>query len=76
MINEENLRTVSSQLRQAMMTESSSAKVSGMDWSKGLGNLEVPTADDFEKNPMLNAGNFVIVHGAGWLQFYLYFSVL
>ncbi|RWR77538.1 Aspartate/glutamate/uridylate kinase [Cinnamomum micranthum f. kanehirae] len=63
--NEENLRTVSSQLRQAMMTESSSAKVSGMDWSKGLGNLEVPTADDFEKNPMLNAGNFVIVHGAG-----------
>lgn len=48
-----------------MMTESSSAKAFGMDWSKGLGNLEVPNAVDFEKNPMLNSGNFVIVHGAG-----------
>ncbi|XP_058080246.1 isopentenyl phosphate kinase isoform X2 [Magnolia sinica] len=64
-INEENLLTVSSQLRQAMMKTSSSEKVPGMDWSKRPGVSEISTVGDFGDHPLSSLSNFIIVHGAG-----------
>ncbi|KAF8399543.1 hypothetical protein HHK36_015410 [Tetracentron sinense] len=66
-INEENLGITSSQLRQAMMSSSSSSvKVLGMDWSKRAGISEISaTVDDFRDQPFLDANSFIIVHGAG-----------
>uniref|UniRef100_A0A5B7BW92 Uncharacterized protein n=1 Tax=Davidia involucrata TaxID=16924 RepID=A0A5B7BW92_DAVIN len=65
-INEENLETVSSQLRQAMMLGSSSGKVLGMDWSKRPGFSETSfVVDGFSDQPVLDSSSFVVVHGAG-----------
>ncbi|KAA8529381.1 hypothetical protein F0562_033820 [Nyssa sinensis] len=65
-INEENLKTVSSQLRQAMMSGSSSGNVVGMDWSKRPGFSETSfVVDDFSDRPVLDSSSFVVVHGAG-----------
>ncbi|KAM5567293.1 isopentenyl phosphate kinase [Rosa sericea] len=65
-INEENLKMVSSQLRQSMIAGSSSGKVLGMDWSKKSGEPEISfTVDDFEDQPVAESSPFVVVHGAG-----------
>lgn len=65
-INEENLKTVSSQLRQSMIAGSSSGKVIGMDWSRKAGEPEIPsTVDDFEDQPVAESSPFIVVHGAG-----------
>ncbi|XAR55907.1 Isopentenyl phosphate kinase [Bertholletia excelsa] len=66
-INEEDLETVSQQLRQAMGVPSSDhGKVSGMDWSKRPGFAEISCAvDDFGDQPTLDLNHFIIVHGAG-----------
>ncbi|CAK9142372.1 unnamed protein product [Ilex paraguariensis] len=65
-INEEALETVSLQLRQAMMSGSSSGKSLGMDWSKRPGISETPSVDeDFRDQPVFDSGSFIVVHGAG-----------
>ncbi|XP_010938803.1 isopentenyl phosphate kinase isoform X2 [Elaeis guineensis] len=67
-INEENLRSVCAQLRQAMTPckSSSPAKNLGMDWSRRLGNPPVSTIDEFRNKQALDLdNNFIIVHGAG-----------
>lgn len=65
-INEENLKMVSSHLRQSMIAGSSSGKVLGMDWSKKSGEPEISfTVDDFEDQPVAESSPFVVVHGAG-----------
>ncbi|CAK7326149.1 unnamed protein product [Dovyalis caffra] len=64
-INEENVEIVSSQLREAMITGSSSRKVPGMDWSKRPGKSGISCdADDFE-DQTLDSSSFIVVHGAG-----------
>lgn len=65
-INEENLETVSSQLRQTMIEGSCSGKILCMDWSKRLGSQEIScNADDFGDKQFVKSSKFVIVHGAG-----------
>ncbi|XP_050373223.1 isopentenyl phosphate kinase [Argentina anserina] len=65
-INEENLKTVSSQLRQSMIAGSSSGKVLGMDWSRKAGESEVlSTVDGFDDQPVPESCPFIVVHGAG-----------
>ncbi|THG10121.1 hypothetical protein TEA_000777 [Camellia sinensis var. sinensis] len=66
-INEENLKTVSRQLRQTMMvSDSSCGKVLGMDWSKRPGFTETScVVDDFCDQPALDFSHFMVVHGAG-----------
>lgn len=67
-INEENLKTVSWQLRQSMIAGSSSGRVLGMDWSKKSGESEISyTLDDFEDHPVVESSPFIVVHGAGRL---------
>ncbi|KAJ0717882.1 putative isopentenyl phosphate kinase [Helianthus annuus] len=69
-INEANLVTVSSQLREAMMMfGSSSGSVLEMDWSKRPGVSETPKkVDDFkEQQQGLDYNSFVVIHGAGQL---------
>ncbi|KAF6147204.1 hypothetical protein GIB67_039334 [Kingdonia uniflora] len=73
-INEGNLETVTSHLRQAMMksTSLSSSVIvpsPGMDWSKRVGVKEI-TIDDVDEfregsSALLEYNNFVVVHGAG-----------
>ncbi|XP_021807384.1 uncharacterized protein LOC110751257 isoform X1 [Prunus avium] len=65
-INEENLKTVSSQLRQSMTTGSNSGEVLGMDWSKQPGESEISSPiSDFEDRPVVDSSPFIVVHGAG-----------
>lgn len=65
-INEENLLTVCSQLRIAMMSGSSSDKVLSLDWSKRHGGSDtVSVAEDFTNQLVSESNNFVVVHGAG-----------
>lgn len=65
-INEENLETVSLQLRQMMVSGSSSSKVLSMDWSKRPGMSEIVcNVDDFRDEPVLDSSSFIVVHGAG-----------
>ncbi|KAM0015025.1 putative isopentenyl phosphate kinase [Helianthus debilis subsp. tardiflorus] len=66
-INEANLVTVSSQLREAMMMfGSSSGSVLEMDWSKRPGVSETPKkVDDFKEQQGLDYNSFVVIHGAG-----------
>ncbi|XVF43177.1 hypothetical protein PTKIN_Ptkin02bG0019500 [Pterospermum kingtungense] len=67
-INEENLETVSSQLRQAMILGSCSKKVIGMDWSKRDGVSDISSSlGDFGDQGQYNVdfSRFVVVHGAG-----------
>ncbi|KAE8710191.1 putative WRKY transcription factor [Hibiscus syriacus] len=67
-INEENLETVSSQLRQAMNLGSCSNKVIGMDWSKrdGVSDISSTLADiDDQCQFTVDFSRFVVVHGAG-----------
>ncbi|KAK9276019.1 hypothetical protein L1049_005550 [Liquidambar formosana] len=65
-INEENLKTVSLQLRQAMVSGSSSVKFLGMDWSKRPGISDIySSVDDFREQPSLDSSSFIVVHGAG-----------
>uniref|UniRef100_A0A6N2NBM4 Isopentenyl phosphate kinase n=1 Tax=Salix viminalis TaxID=40686 RepID=A0A6N2NBM4_SALVM len=64
-INEETVDIVSSQLREAMVTGSSSRKVLGMDWSTRPGKPGISCdADDFEDRN-LDSSSFIVVHGAG-----------
>ncbi|KAJ6324839.1 hypothetical protein OIU76_012019 [Salix suchowensis] len=64
-INEETVDIVSSQLREAMVTGSSSRKVLGMDWSTRPGKPGISCdADDFEDRN-LDTSSFIVVHGAG-----------
>ncbi|XVE53171.1 hypothetical protein DITRI_Ditri02bG0182500 [Diplodiscus trichospermus] len=67
-INEVNLETVSSQLRQAMILDSCSKKVIGMDWSKRDGVLDISSnLGDFGDQGQINVdfSRFIVVHGAG-----------
>ncbi|GMN41933.1 hypothetical protein TIFTF001_011151 [Ficus carica] len=65
-INEENLKGVSSHLRQSMLTPSAEAKILGMDWSKRTGESEISCRiDDFRDQPSLGSIGFIVVHGAG-----------
>ncbi|KAL6187744.1 hypothetical protein ACLB2K_039139 [Fragaria x ananassa] len=64
-INEENLKTVSLQLRQSMIAGSSSGKVIGMDWSRKAGEPEISSiVDDFDDQPVAESSPFIVVHGA------------
>ncbi|XP_071690828.1 isopentenyl phosphate kinase isoform X1 [Rutidosis leptorrhynchoides] len=65
-INEDNLVTVSSQLREAMMMSgsSTSAPVLDMDWSKRPGS-KVVDADPKEQQQAVDYNNFIVIHGAG-----------
>ncbi|KAA3488183.1 glutamate 5-kinase [Gossypium australe] len=67
-INEENLETVSSHLRQAMNLGSCSKQVMGMDWSKRDGVSDISSSlCDFGAQCQFNVdfSRFVVVHGAG-----------
>ncbi|KAM3204470.1 hypothetical protein P3L10_027879 [Capsicum annuum] len=65
-IDEENLKEVSSHLRQAFVLNSTSANVLGMDWSKRSGKSEAPSfVDDFGDQPAGDSESFIVVHGAG-----------
>lgn len=65
-IDEENLKEVSSQIRQAFVPDSTSANVLGMDWSKRLGQSEAPSfVNDFSDQPVVDSESFIVVHGAG-----------
>lgn len=65
-IDEENLTEVSSQLRQALIPNSDSAKILGMDWSKRPGQSEPPSfVDEFSDQPVADSESFIVVHGAG-----------
>ncbi|XP_019262320.1 PREDICTED: uncharacterized protein LOC109240151 isoform X2 [Nicotiana attenuata] len=65
-IDEENLKEVSSQLRQALIPNTDSAKVLGMDWSKRPGQSEPPSfVDEFSDQPVADSESFIVVHGAG-----------
>lgn len=65
-IDEENLKEVSSQLRQAFVPDSTSATVLGMDWSKRPGQSEAPSfINDFGDQPVADSESFIVVHGAG-----------
>nr|QEY10176.1 isopentenyl phosphate kinase [Scutellaria barbata] len=61
-INENNLSTVSSQLRQGMILGPSQ----GMDWSRRPGSLDIPTVvDEVDDRLASNPKKFLVVHGAG-----------
>lgn len=61
-IHEENLKIVSSQLRQAMIV----GPCRGMDWSRRPGSFDIPNVvDDFDDQLVLESKKFVVVHGAG-----------
>lgn len=69
-INEDNLQTVSSQLRQAMIQGSCSDPVIGMDWSKRPQVSDVScnvALPDFGEDTHFNLdfSRFIVVHGAG-----------
>ncbi|XP_076889835.1 isopentenyl phosphate kinase-like [Bidens hawaiensis] len=65
-INETNLTTVSSQLRESMTLGSSSGSVLGMDWSKRSGISETTNnVDEFTEQHVLEYNIFVVIHGAG-----------
>ncbi|POO03460.1 Aspartate/glutamate/uridylate kinase [Trema orientale] len=65
-IHDENLKEVSSQLRQSMMTQSPSEKTIGMDWSKRTGESEISCSIiDFRDHPAVDSSPFIVVHGAG-----------
>ncbi|KAM3268186.1 isopentenyl phosphate kinase isoform X1 [Capsicum chacoense] len=65
-IDEENLKEVSSHLRQAFVLDSTSANVLGMDWSRRPGQSEAPSfVDDFSDQPAGDSESFIVVHGAG-----------
>lgn len=71
-INEANLKTVSSQLRQSMGTGSPSGEVLGMDWSKQPGDSEISSAIlAFEHRPVADSSPFVVVHGAGLAAWFI-----
>lgn len=61
-IHEENLKIVSTQLRQAMIF----GPCHGMDWSRRPGSFDIPNVvDDFDDQLVLESKKFVVVHGAG-----------
>ncbi|KAL8142328.1 hypothetical protein V2J09_015360 [Rumex salicifolius] len=62
-VNEENLETVSTHLRKAMI----SGEVIGMDWSKrpGQSDLTCPKVPDNLDCSLMESSNFIVVHGAG-----------
>nr|XP_043635700.1 isopentenyl phosphate kinase [Erigeron canadensis] len=67
-INEDDLITVSSQLREAMIMSKSFSPgpVLEMDWSKRPGISEtLSRVDDFAGQQVLHYHNFVVIHGAG-----------
>ncbi|XP_059308608.1 isopentenyl phosphate kinase isoform X1 [Lycium ferocissimum] len=65
-IDEENLKEVSTHLRQAFLPDSTSANVLGMDWSKRPGQSEAPSfIDDFGDQSVADSESFIVVHGAG-----------
>lgn len=66
-INGENLEVVCSQLRQSMMP---SGKVVGMDWSKRPEISDVScNVNEFEHQLTLDSHKFIVVHGAGILNY-------
>ena len=69
-INEENLETVSSQLKRTMILDSCSKKVIGMDWSRRDGVSDISSSlGDFGDQGQFNVdfSRFIVVHGAGEL---------
>lgn len=66
-INQENLATISSHLKELMFNNSSSNSIPGMDWSKRPGVSEISVSlQDFENDEKsFDLSNFVVVHGAG-----------
>ncbi|CAM8945523.1 unnamed protein product [Rhodiola kirilowii] len=65
-IHEENLRTVSMQLRETMCSQSLAGKTLGMDWSKRQGvSVIASPVDEYRDVPSLDCSRFVVVHGAG-----------
>ncbi|XP_010044461.2 isopentenyl phosphate kinase isoform X2 [Eucalyptus grandis] len=63
-INETHLEMVATQLRQVMISGSSSSKVPGMDWSKRNGKLGISVnVDNYQE--LLESSSFIVVHGAG-----------
>ncbi|WOL10462.1 hypothetical protein Cni_G19217 [Canna indica] len=67
-INEEILKSVCEQLREAMVesTGSSTGNVVSMDWSRWRGNPPVSAAEEFKACQSLDLdSNFIVVHGAG-----------
>lgn len=61
-IHEDNLRIVSSQLRQGMI----SGPCHGMDWSRRPGSTEIQTVvDEFDDELESECKRLVVVHGAG-----------
>ncbi|XP_073059339.1 isopentenyl phosphate kinase [Primulina eburnea] len=61
-IHGENLKIVSSQLRQAMIF----GPCHGMDWSRRPGSSNIlHVADDFDDQLVVESKKFVVVHGAG-----------
>ncbi|KAG0472391.1 hypothetical protein HPP92_016937 [Vanilla planifolia] len=67
-INEEILRVVCTQLREAMALKASEspAQVVGMDWSRRPGHPCISVEDDFGEHFSLDLhSNFIVVHGAG-----------
>ncbi|KAK6931285.1 Aspartate/glutamate/uridylate kinase [Dillenia turbinata] len=66
MLNQENVKTLSLQLRQALASGSANLNISSMDWSKRPGISEVSTTVNVSHEyPELDLSRFVIVHGAG-----------
>ncbi|KZV36889.1 delta-1-pyrroline-5-carboxylate synthase [Dorcoceras hygrometricum] len=60
-INEENLKIVASQLRQAMIF----GPCHGMDWSRRPGSSDIPNVvDNFDDQVEVESKKFVVVHGA------------
>ncbi|KAH6771165.1 Amino acid kinase family protein [Perilla frutescens var. hirtella] len=61
-INEDNLRIVSSQLREGMI----SGPCHGMDWSRRPGSTEIQTVvDEFDDKLESDCKRLIVVHGAG-----------
>lgn len=68
-INEEGLQIVASQLREVMVSGSSSSKNIGMDWSKRAECSDISlNLDDFGEQELMESSNFIVVHGAGYLN--------
>lgn len=67
----ETLKSMCAQLREAMAasTTSSPRSVTSMDWSTRMGYPAVSLVEEFKDGRALDlVGNFIVVHGAGWLE--------
>lgn len=66
-INQENLKTISSHLKELMINHSSSIPIPSLDWSKtpGVSDISVSLTDFENDDKLLEFTNFIVVHGAG-----------